>query len=100
MTKWCPNETKSRTPQRNRWLNRCQLPNQLVSRTTPACRALKAFHTGPYLHLANAWAMLMGEARYKKLKGLKSIPPFEIYLNDPDTTAPSELITERYLPLK
>lgn len=71
-----------------------------VAATIPACRALKVVHTGPYRHLGNAWYVLMGEARFKKLKIRKSVPPFEIYLNDPDTTQEEELITELYLPVQ
>ena len=72
----------------------------LVSRIRPACRALKAVHTGPYHLLPNAWAMLMSEARIKKLKISKTMPPFEHYLNNPDTVVQADLITEIYLPLK
>lgn len=72
----------------------------LVSRIRPACRALKAVHTGAYQHLPNAWAMIMSEARTKKLKVSKTNPPFEHYLNDPDSIVHSDLMTELYLPLK
>ena len=71
-----------------------------ISDTIPACKALKVIHTGPYRHLANAWYVLMGESRFRKLKVSKSIPPFEIYLNDPDTTPEEDFITELYLPLR
>lgn len=71
-----------------------------VSRIRPACRALKVFHTGPYRHLPNAWAMIMSEARTKKLKVSKKIPPFEHYLNNTEDTDPADLITELYLPLR
>lgn len=72
----------------------------LVSSTRPACSALKVVHTGPYRHLGNAWAVLMGEARHRKLKAHKGIPPFESYLNDPDTTLEADLITELYFPVR
>lgn len=72
----------------------------MVSQQRPACKALRIVHTGAYRHLGNAWATLMGEARAKKLKPNKRQPPFEIYLNDPDTTDETELITEIYLPLR
>lgn len=72
----------------------------LSAATRPACRALKTVHVGDYVHLGNAWALLMGEARHRKLKTHRSQAPFEVYLNDPNETAPDELITELYLPLR
>lgn len=72
----------------------------LSASTRPACRALKTVHVGDYAHLGNAWALLMGEARHRKLKTHRSQAPFEVYLNDPNETAPDELITELYLPLR
>lgn len=72
----------------------------LSASTRPACRALKTVHVGDYVHLGNAWALLMSEARHRKLKTHRSQAPFEVYLNDPDETAPDELITELYLPLR
>lgn len=71
-----------------------------ISDKLPACRALKVVHTGSYRHLGNAWYVLMGESRFRKLKAKKSIPPFELYLNDPGVTAEQDLITELYLPLR
>jgi len=71
-----------------------------IADTLPACQALKLVHTGAYRHLGNAWYALISEARFQKLKVKKQVPPFEIYLNDPDTTAEQNLITELYLPLR
>ena len=72
----------------------------LLSAERPACHALKVVHTGPYRHLSNAWAMLMGEARHRKLTMKKGMPPFEHYMNDPENIPEKELLTELYLPLK
>lgn len=65
-----------------------------------ACKALKIVHTGEYQHLGNAWATGMMHMRAKKMKALKNHPPFEKYINDPQTTPGSELVTEIYLPIK
>lgn len=72
----------------------------LLSGRRPACSALKVVHTGPYHHLGNAWALLISESRHQKLKVSKTVPPFECYMNDPETTAPESLVTELFLPLQ
>lgn len=66
----------------------------------PACKALKIVHTGPYRHLGNAWATGMSDMRHGKMKPNKQVPPFEVYVNDPDETAESALITEVYMPVR
>lgn len=59
-----------------------------------------ARHVGPYTELARTytelfqnWLPASGEAR-------NGAPLFEINMNDPKTTAPSDLITDIYVPLK
>lgn len=74
--------------------------NGFSTGTLTACKALKIVHTGEYRHLGNAWATGMMHMRAKKLKTLKSHPPFEKYISDPNTTPGSELVTEIYLPVK
>lgn len=63
------------------------------------CKALKVVHTGSYQHLGNAWSTANSYLRHKKLKKNKQIHPFELYQNDPQNVAASELITEVYLPV-
>ena len=65
-----------------------------------ACKALKVVHTGEYRHLGNAWATGMMHMRAMKKKPLKSHPPFEKYISDPQSTPGHELVTEIYLPVK
>jgi len=65
-----------------------------------ACKALKVVHTGDYHHLGNAWATAMMHMRAKKLKPLKSQPPFEKYLDNPETTPGPQRVTEIYLPVR
>lgn len=72
----------------------------LAAGQRPACSALKAVHVGPYHHLGNAWAMLIGESRHRKLRLRKSRPPFECYCDDAETTPAMDLVTELFLPLR
>lgn len=72
----------------------------LIAAIRPACKALKVIHAGPYRHLGNAWSLIMAEAKERKLKILKSQPPFERYLNDPTEVDENDLLTEVYLPIK
>lgn len=65
-----------------------------------ACKALKVVHTGPYRHLGNAWSTSMSDLRHEKIKMDKSIPPFEVYISDPENTPEESLITEIYVPVR
>ncbi|EMI21425.1 Bacterial transcription activator, effector binding domain protein [Rhodopirellula maiorica SM1] len=65
----------------------------------PAGNALHIRHIGSYENLGNAWSGAYQYARYKKLKVLRQ-DAYEIYRNDPATTAPRDLITDIYLPLR
>lgn len=67
--------------------------------TIPSVRALRVDHIGSYENLGNGWSAAHQHARYKKLKQSK-VGTFEIYRNDPAETAPADLLTEIYLPLK
>jgi hypothetical protein len=55
---------------------------------------------GSYKFLPNAWAAQMMHQRGKKLKHLKKVPPFEIYLNNPMDTPETKLKTKVLLPLR
>ncbi len=76
------------------------LPDGGSSGTIAAGKAIRVLHTGSYRHLGNAWSAAYAYQRYNKLKLLKHSPPYEIYLNDPQTTDESELRTEIFIPLK
>lgn len=65
----------------------------------PASRALAVEHVGSYENLGNSWGAAYQYARYKKLKQSK-LGTFEVYKNSPDDTAPAELRTEIFLPLR
>lgn len=57
-------------------------------------------HTGPYHHLANAWASGMMHSRSKVFKSVRKSPPFETYLNDPHQVPENELVTVVNFPAK
>lgn len=70
------------------------------SYTIPGGPHAIARHVGPYTELARTytelfqnWLPASGEAR-------NGAPLFEINMNDPKTTAPADLITDIYVPLK
>ncbi|RUM68551.1 MAG: hypothetical protein DSZ08_07950 [Sulfurovum sp.] len=71
-----------------------------VKGTLIAKKALKTIHTGRYENLGNAWMTTMRFARKEKIKLSKSPVGYEFYLNNPHDTAPEELITDIYMPLK
>ena len=65
---------------------------------TPAGRALKAVHVGPYDQLADTYNRIMP---YMEREGLRPAGPcWEIYMNDPGSTPPDELVTEIYFPIE
>lgn len=57
-------------------------------------------HFGPYHGLGKTYARLLGQWLPRSGCQLGSWPCFEIYLNDPGSTAPEDLITDIYVPLK
>ena len=60
----------------------------------PACTALHAVHRGPYMQMNKTHGALWG---YAKQNGLTSaVPVWEIYIDDPQTTAQEDLNTEIY----
>ncbi|HVE06247.1 MAG TPA: AraC family transcriptional regulator [Paraburkholderia sp.] len=57
-------------------------------------------HKGPYADLPAAYEWLYGQWLVKSGREADDTPAFEEYLNDPKHTAPAELLTEIYLPLR
>lgn len=56
--------------------------------------------TGSYDQLSAAWGNLVAHAEGAMGRAISDNPAFEVYVNDPAETAPNNLITELYLPLK
>lgn len=56
-------------------------------------------HFGPYNNLGRTYSKLMGEWIPRSGRELRSAPCFEVYLNDPSSTEPEELLTDIFAPL-
>lgn len=63
-------------------------------------KALEILHEGSYDFLGNAWSMGMMVTQAKKKEMKQSGVPFEYYHNSPKDTAPEQLKTSIYFPLK
>jgi AraC family transcriptional regulator len=59
-----------------------------------------ATHFGPYQKLGETYSQLFGQWLPRSGRELRSAPCFEVYLNDPQTTDPEDLLTDIYIPLK
>ena len=57
-------------------------------------------HFGPYQRLGQTYAELLGQWLPRSGRDLRSAPCFEVYLNDPQSTEPEDLITDIYAPLQ
>lgn len=57
-------------------------------------------YQGPYAGLGAAYDWFFGTWLPQSDREMRDAPPFEIYLNDPATTAPADLLTDIYMPLK
>ncbi len=55
--------------------------------------------TGPYEKLEQIWSDLTSFCENTVRREISQNPAFEVYVNDPSDTPPSQLITELYLPL-
>lgn len=72
----------------------------LASWSLPESNALSVEHVGCYAHLGNAWSAAHSHLRHRKLKQKARAGTFEIYRNTPEDTAPADLITDIFLPVK
>lgn len=75
------------------------LPDNFFYGTLPKLKMNTVRHKGRYDHLGNAWTAVMMMDRNKEFKKNKKAFPMEIYLNDPATTAPEELVTDVSMPV-
>jgi effector-binding domain-containing protein len=64
---------------------------------TPTGPALKALHRGPYATLRHTYDSI-GE-HLKRIGAPMPAVSWEVYLNDPQTTAPDDLLTEVFFPI-
>ena len=57
-------------------------------------------HFGPYNKLGQTYTKLAGQWLPRSGRELRNAPCFEVYLNDPQSTAPEDLLTDIYAPLQ
>jgi AraC family transcriptional regulator len=57
-------------------------------------------HFGPYQKLGETYTKLLGQWLPRSGRELRSAPCFDVYLNDPQSTEPGDLITDIYAPLQ
>lgn len=69
---------------------------QVIKLTIPASRAAALMFKGPYAELEQPYAWLFGQWLPQSDLTLKDHPAFEEYLNAPQNTPPSELLTRIY----
>jgi AraC family transcriptional regulator len=77
-----------------------ELPARLSEMTLPAGRYAKASHRGAYSGLGDAWARLRGEWLPRSGFRVGAGPSYEVYVNNPRTTATDDLVTDLYVPLE
>lgn len=74
--------------------------DRMPVRDIPAHRAYVVRLTGTYSASEIAWYEAMQRVRMENLQPDQRIPPFERYLNDPDTVPEQGLITELHVPVR
>jgi AraC family transcriptional regulator len=77
-----------------------ELPPGLVEQHIPAGRYARTVHHGPYDTLGDTWARFMGEWLPNSGQRMTDGVAYELYANNPQTTAPEDLRTEIYIPLE
>lgn len=59
-----------------------------------------ATYQGPYSGLSKAYNELFGQWLPRSGRELRNAPPMECYLNSPENTEPSELLTDIFAPIE
>jgi len=73
---------------------------QLPVRELPAHRAYVVRLQGSYAAMEVAWYQAMQRMRIENIQPDQRIPPFERYLNDPNTVIENEYLTELHIPVR
>ncbi len=77
--------------------DREKVEGEVKAGETPAGRALKTVHTGPYAQLKETYNEIM---KHMEAEGLSPAGySWEVYVTDPDKTPEDRLVTEIYFPL-
>jgi AraC family transcriptional regulator len=74
--------------------------DEIAFKTIAGGRYAVTTHIGPYEKLNETYQQFFGQWLSQSEHESADQPCFEIYLNDPESTEPDELITDIYLPLK
>lgn len=74
--------------------------DEINFKTIASGRYAVTTHIGPYEKLSETYQKIFGQWLSQSDHESADKPCFEIYLNDPESTEPEELITDIYLPLK
>jgi AraC family transcriptional regulator len=78
---------------------RVAVPPPLSTIRLEAGRVAIFDHKGPYEYLLQTWAMAYNGWLPRSGESLRDIAPFEIYVNNPDTTPPDQRITRVCVPI-
>lgn len=70
----------------------------ILDQLAPGDYAMSTY-IGPYDNLAQEWSSLTTYCEKTVRRQISGNPAFEVYVNDPSDTPPSQLITELYMPL-
>ncbi|MEL7343479.1 MAG: GyrI-like domain-containing protein, partial [Pseudomonadota bacterium] len=76
------------------------LPEGLEDIRVTGGRTAICVHKGPYADLPETWNNVYGTWLPSSGEEPAALAPYEVYLNDPMTTAPEDLLTEICVPLK
>jgi AraC family transcriptional regulator len=80
--------------------DRVQAEGPVGVRELPGGDHAVTVHRGPYSGIGDTYARLCGQWAPSAGRELCPLPAFEVYLNNPQTTAPADLLTELCLPLE
>ncbi len=74
--------------------------DEIDVQTIPGGKFAVTTHLGAYEKLNETYAKIMGQWLPHNDKTLRMKPCLEIYLNDPESTEPEDLITDIYIPIE
>jgi AraC family transcriptional regulator len=80
--------------------NPVEPPAPMQALRLPAMRCAVLRHRGPYADMRLAYMWLYGQWLPNAEVEVADVPVFEIYLNHPKDTAPTELLVDIYLPIQ
>lgn len=76
-----------------------EVPNALETRELASGPVAVLHYKGPYSGMKAAYDWLYGTWLPNSGREARDMPPYEIYLNSPEDTAPNDLLTDIHLPL-